>query len=218
MSIWIKICGITRVEDAIVCAKCGVDAIGLNFAPSSPRSLDAERAAQIARAFREESDHAHEVIGVFVDAGVERVFEIAERVGLDAAQLHGQEAALECERAAQALRSIGVQVFKAVRIGSSEDAVAALAFPGDRILADAKVKGALGGTGQTFDWELVTGLNRVRRLILAGGLRVENVTQAVERVHPYGVDTASGVEREPGIKDPARIRAFVANARRAIGK
>jgi phosphoribosylanthranilate isomerase len=110
---------------------------------------------------------------------------------------------------------VGPEAYKAVRIGSAEDVAIAASFAGDRVLVDAKVEGALGGTGRSFEWTLVQKLARERRIVLAGGLRPDNVAQAIAAVRPFGVDVASGVERTPGDKDLDAVRCFVENARRA---
>lgn len=204
MSLWIKICGVTSVGDARLAIESGADALGLNFAPGSPRCLGSEE----ARIIREAIPLTVEVVGVFVDAPLDDIRAHAEYVGLDTAQLHGHESPEFLEQLSQI-----VPAYKALRIGSAEDVALAESYGGDRILVDAKVPGAMGGTGQTFDWTLIEELNERRKLILAGGLRPENVRECVAQVLPYGIDTASGVETDPRNKDPEKMRLFVQNAR-----
>ncbi len=193
--------------------RSGADALGLNFATHSVRRVSVPQAAEIARAVRESTASPPELIGVFVDAPWEHIIEVSHAVGLDAVQLHGEES----EDLLGKLAGRGVRAFKAMRIQSPLDAAAAGRFPGERLLVDAKVEGAQGGTGTTFDWTLILEQARSRQLILAGGLHPGNVAAAVALVRPYGVDTASGVELRPGIKDPERVRAFVEAARSACG-
>lgn len=192
-----------------MCARAGCDAIGLNFAAASPRYITAAAARSLVMALREETESRVEVVGVFVNSAQDEVLELAEHVGLDSIQLHGEESV---EQLASYLAA-GTAAFKAERIASAEDARRAGAYPGERILVDAKVSGARGGTGHTFDWGLIRELNEQRDLILAGGLRADNVAQAVREVRPFGVDTASGVELSPGKKDPELVRSFVERAK-----
>jgi phosphoribosylanthranilate isomerase len=199
----VKVCGVTTVADAIGCAHLGASAIGLNFVPSSPRKVTVERAIEIVAGLR---DRNVLIVGVVADLDVEAMRALVRDVGLGCLQLHGSESA-------DTLAALLPHAYKAVRVGNAGDVTAARAFPGDHILVDAKVGGALGGTGSTFDWSLVKELASERRLTLAGGLRPENVARAVREVMPYCVDVASGVEREPGIKDLDAVRAFIENAR-----
>jgi phosphoribosylanthranilate isomerase len=200
----IKICGITSVEDAEGCAALGVDMIGLNFVPASPRRVDVDRARAIAGAVRGRV----EIVGVVADMDEAAMTALAEAVGLDRLQLHGSEPP-------EVVRRLG-RAFKAVRVGSAEDVAEADRYEG-LLLVDAKVPGALGGTGRTVDFALVAPLSRARPLLLAGGLGPANVADAVRAVGPWGVDTASGVERAPGVKDLGAVGAFVRAARGAGG-
>ena len=131
---------------------------------------------------------------------------IRERTGVGCLQLHGNEPASVVE-------ALLPHAYKAVRVAGPSDVVAAAGMPGEYVMVDAKVPGALGGTGHTFDWSLVGELAKARRLVLAGGLRPENVAAAVAAVHPWCVDVASGVESAPGVKDMGKVRAFVAAAK-----
>jgi phosphoribosylanthranilate isomerase len=205
MAVWIKICGVTSVEDARMVVAAGADAVGVNLIPSSKRAVD----IATARALREAVGTSAEVVAIVADFGVSRLLELRERTGIQWLQLHGAE---EHEELAALLPA----AYKAVRIGSAADVTDARRFAGVRLLADAKVDGALGGTGHSFDWSLVGALARERPLLLAGGLRPDNVARAVESVRPFGVDTASGVENaDPRRKDPEKTQAFVRAARAA---
>ncbi|HEX5099468.1 MAG TPA: phosphoribosylanthranilate isomerase [Polyangiaceae bacterium] len=205
MSLWIKICGVTSVDDARRAVDAGADAVGVNLVPSSKRYVDEPTARAIVSAL----DGAAEVVGVVADRPVEELAALAARLGLQSLQLHGNEPPA-------VVAALGPLGFQALRIATREDVTRARDFSGARLLVDAKVSGELGGTGHTFDWSLVTELARERALVLAGGLTAANVATAVARVHPYGVDTASGVEgTSPRSKDPEKMRAFVREARRA---
>lgn len=206
MSLWIKICGVTSVEDARFVCEAGADAIGLNFASASPRAVD----VQVARAIRAVVPLTVELVGVFLDHSFEQIASVSHEVGLDTVQLHGHEPPEFVARMSQE-----VPAYKALRIGSAEDVSLADQYGGDRVLVDAKVPGAMGGTGHTFDWSLIEELNTRRKVILAGGLKPENVGECVRTVLPYGIDTASGVESAPGKKDEARVRWFIQSARSA---
>lgn len=201
----VKICGVTSVADAVACANLGASAIGLNFVPASPRRIAVERAREISRALR---GRKVLVVGVVADLDVEAMRSLVADAELGCLQLHGDEPP-------EALAAMLPHAYKAVRVGTAADVEAARAYGGDYILVDAKVLGTFGGTGATFDWSLVTGLARERKLTLAGGLRPHNVAEAVRAVRPYCVDVASGVERAPGIKDLDAVRAFIENARAA---
>jgi len=198
----VKICGVTTVSDALACADAGASAIGLNFVPSSPRRISVERAREIARAL---APSKVLVVGVVADLDVDSMRELVRDAELGCLQLHGDETP-------ETLARLLPHAYKAVRIANAADVEHARSFGGDYLLADAKVAGALGGTGETFDWSLVKTLARERRLTLAGGLRPDNVAEAVRAVEPWCVDVASGVEHEPGIKDHAAVRRFIAEA------
>lgn len=203
MHLAIKICGITRVEDAEGCVALGVDLIGLNFVPSSPRCLDVSLARAIADAVRQKAESV-EIVGVVADMDEAAMVALRDAVGLDRLQLHGHEAPEVVRRVPRA--------FKALRVGDAADAAEADRYEG-LVLVDAKVPGALGGTGKTMDFTLVAPIARARAVLLAGGLGPGNVADAVRAVGPWGVDVASGVERAPGIKDLAAVAAFVHAAR-----
>jgi phosphoribosylanthranilate isomerase len=192
----IKVCGITTVEDAEACVDLGVDMIGLNFVPSSKRCVDVARAREIvSRVFGTVT-----LVGVVADLEEAPLRKLLG-IPLDLLQLHGDEPP-------ELVRRLQGSAFKAVRVGTAEDVAAAERYEG-LLLVDAKVPGALGGTGRTVDFALVAPLARARRVLLAGGLGPANVADAIRAVAPWGVDVASGVERAPGVKDLDAVAAFV---------
>ena len=201
----IKVCGITTPEDAAGCVALGVDWLGLNFVPSSPRCIDVATAVAIRDAVRGRA----ELVGVVADRPLAALVELRRDAGLDRLQLHGSEPP-------ELVQKLAPHAFKALRIGSAADVAAADGYPG-LLLVDAKVAGALGGTGRTVDFALVAPLSRTHKLLLAGGLGPANVAAAVRTVKPWGVDVASGVERSPRVKDLDKVRAFVESARLAGG-
>ena len=198
---FIKICGITREEDALLATALGADAVGFIFAPSS-RQIAISRARDIARPLPADVL----TVGVFRDAGKEKVLDIVNRVNLRAVQLHGRESPAECQWIAE---RVPVTI-RGLPAGSSElsrfdD------FGADVLLLDSPSP----GSGKVFDWALAEGAPSNRRILLAGGLTPENVGTAIEQVNPWGVDTATGVESEVGRKDPRKLRAFIEAARAA---
>jgi len=205
MGLWIKICGITNVEDALAALDAGADALGVNFVSSSKRLVD----VAVGLAVREAVGDRAEVVAVVANRSPAELAELRERTGIACLQLHGNEAP-------DAVRAVLPQAYKAVRIATAADVREAWSIPGERLLADAKVDGELGGTGRAFDWTLVVELAAVRPIVLAGGLTPENVAEAVRLVRPFGVDVASGVEAgDPRRKDPERVVRFVRAARSA---
>jgi phosphoribosylanthranilate isomerase len=202
----VKICGITTVDDALAAIDLGASAIGLNFVPASARCIDVPRARVIADAVHATNAKV-QVVGVVADLSLDAMRALVRDAGLDCLQLHGDEAP-------DVLSPLLPHAYKAVRIANADDAAHAASFPGDHILVDAKVEGALGGTGATFDWSLVDALARTKNLTLAGGLTPANVESAVRAVRPYCVDVASGVESSPGVKDREKMRAFIEAAKR----
>jgi phosphoribosylanthranilate isomerase len=203
---FIKICGITSVQDAVLAVQAGADALGLNFVPSSKRVIDRVTAAHIADAVGE---HA-QLIAVVADLSSGELEELRATTGIEWLQLHGGETPAE-------LQLVLPHAFKAVAIADASDAQRARSYGGERLLVDAKAPGELGGTGLRFDWSLALPLIQHRQLILAGGLRPDNVCEAVQRLKPFGVDVASGVETagNPRKKDIARMRAFIDAVRAA---
>ncbi len=204
----VKICGITNLDDAAEAVRLGAWAIGLIHFAESPRSVEAAEAVRIAAAFRRKC----EVVGVFVNPELSEVAKAVEDAGLTMVQLNGEEGPSFCSEVA---RRTGVKVIKAVHVSSAADVHAAEALRTDFHLFDKGAKGLFGGTGESFDW----GLLRERRseipAIVAGGLRPENVAEAIAVAHPYAVDVASGVEAEPGRKDHAAMTAFFEAAQTA---
>lgn len=202
----IKICGLTRAEDVRAAVEAGADAIGLVFYAPSPRCVTPEQAAELASLV----PPFVTTVGLFVNPQPELVQEVLGRVPLQLLQFHGDEREAECAR-------YGHAWIKAARMQAGTDLVefCALHPRASGILLDAFVEG-YGGGGKVFDWSLIpAGL--ARRLILSGGLDADNVVEAVRRVRPWAVDVSSGVESAKGIKDAARIAAFIAGVRRADG-
>ncbi len=196
----VKICGVTRVEDALAAVAAGADALGFMFYPPSPRFLRLDQAAAIAR----ELPPFVARVGVFVDASPDRVHEAIAAVGLDTLQFHGKESAEYCRGFP------GRRLVKAFRMRNPASLAELEDYRGMAWLLDSYVAGAFGGTGQTFNWDLACeAVRRGGTVILAGGLTPDNVGRAVAAVRPFAVDVSSGVESEPGVKDPARMRAFV---------
>jgi len=187
-----------------MCVEIGVDAVGLNFWQGSVRRCDEQVAREIVAALRGKALF----VGVFVDASEAEVARVRDAVGLDCVQLHGDESPALVERflphAYKALRVRGESVRDLVR-----------SYPGEHVLLDAYVPGKPGGTGAVFDWRLAREVAGERKLTLAGGLTPDNVADAVRTAQPFCVDTASGVERAPGVKDRALVAAFVERARQA---
>jgi phosphoribosylanthranilate isomerase len=205
----IKICGLTRPEDAAAAVSAGADALGVVLAPSK-RQVSLEQAAVIL------GDVPPLVarVGVFVDAQADAVWEAVARLGLTAVQFHGDEAPETCAAAP-------VPVIKALRVGSGFDAADVGRYRGAvaALLLDTYVAGEQGGTGMAFDWDRVAGLlPRDIHVILAGGLGPDNVAEAVRTLRPYAVDVSSGVEQAPGVKDHAKVAAFCEAVRAADGE
>ena len=204
MSVTVKICGITCVEDALLAADAGADAIGLMFYEHSPRHIALADAAAIHRAL---PPHIARV-GVFVNPSEGDVTEAIAACGLTILQFHGDESPDFC-------RQFPWMTVKALRVRDAASLDALEPYSTDAFLLDAYTPDAHGGTGARFDWDLaVAAQERFRKpLFLAGGLTAENVAEAVRRVHPFAVDVSSGVESAPGKKDAAKIRAFVTAAK-----
>jgi phosphoribosylanthranilate isomerase len=198
-----KFCGITRLEDAELAVASGAWAIGLIFWPGSPRRCEIDPAVEIAAAVKRRV----EVAGVFVNATLDHVAEVADAVGLTLVQLHGDEGPAYC---AEAARRTGAKVIKAVRVRSGADVRALGSFHTDFHLLDSYTPGVPGGTGETFSWDIARAHRGRVPVILSGGLNPGNVAEAIAAVRPFAVDVASGVERSPGRKDPDRLQAFAA--------
>jgi indole-3-glycerol phosphate synthase/phosphoribosylanthranilate isomerase len=205
----VKVCGITTVEDGLMAAEAGADAVGFVFWPGSPRAVDHARARAIAAVLPPFVLR----VGVFVDATREQMAQAVEAVGLDVLQLHGDEPP-------EALAALPRRALKAVRVGPGFRAEEALRYEGHAagLLLDTRLPGSAvpGGTGRTFDWSTVREVrDGAGWLALAGGLDAENVGRAIAAVRPDAVDVSSGVEVSPGRKDPARVRAFIEAVRKA---
>ncbi|MGB3210564.1 MAG: phosphoribosylanthranilate isomerase [Desulforhopalus sp.] len=192
----VKMCGTTRLEDALVAVRCGVDALGFIFYTKSSRCITSEKAAQIIRQLPPLVTR----VGVFVNAPTQEVVATAE-AGLSAMQLHGHESVEYCRQLRQQLPSSGI--IKAFRVGAESR-------PGDftpynecvdAFLLDTYVEGERGGTGRVFDWSIIRQLKLHRPVLLAGGLSPENIVSAIKAVRPFAVDINSGVEVHPGVKD-----------------
>lgn len=206
----VKICGITSAADAQAAIEAGANLIGFNFYPKSPRHISQEQAAEI----RSKLPKKVKVVGIFVNRPPIDVLALRSSVKLDAVQLHGDEA----PEAVAEIASV-VPVIKAFRVEPEfpitmlDEYSRAFAF-----LFDAAQAGQYGGTGYTTDWDVARRAAESHRIILAGGLKVENVAAAVRIVRPYGIDVASGVESSPGKKDHGRLREFIQEVRRAERK
>jgi phosphoribosylanthranilate isomerase len=198
----VKFCGITNLDDAAEGVRLGAWAIGLIHFEESPRHCAPAEAARIAAAFRRKC----EVVGVFVNPELDQVTKAVEDAGLTMVQLNGEEGPSFCSEVA---RRTGVKVIKAVHVSSAADIHAAEAFRTDFHLFDRRGKGLWGGTGESFDWGLLRDRRSEVPAIVAGGLRPDNVGEAIEVAAPYAVDVASGVESQPGRKDHAAMTAFM---------
>jgi len=197
----VKICGITNLDDAAEAVRLGAWAIGLIHFAESPRAVEAAEAVRIAAAFRRKC----EVVGVFVNPELGAVAKAVEDAGLTMVQLNGEEGPSFC---AEVARKTGVKVVKAVHVSSAADIHSAEAFRTDFHLFDKRGRGLWGGSGESFDWGLLKERRSQVPAIVAGGLRPDNVAEAIAATHPYAVDVASGVEAEPGRKDHAKMTAF----------
>jgi len=195
----IKICGITREQDVATVAGNGADALGLVFYEKSPRNVSVQQAAQLARAV----PPFLTVVGLFVNPAVESVREVLQHVALDVLQFHGEETPEFC-------RQFGKPYLKAIRVKPGVDLIqCASRYAGAQgLLLDAYIEGTQGGTGESFDWSLIPH-DLPLPVILSGGLHAGNVAVAVRQVRPYAVDVSSGVEAAKGIKDAAKIAAFI---------
>lgn len=212
----IKICGITSAEDARVAVEAGADAIGLNFYSKSPRFVEATAAMECMAAAA-----AVQRVGVFVNAHADEIFQVCSHLDLTANQLHGDEPAdfLAASGARPVIRARRMDDRGVAAIAEDLAACKAAGRLPDAVLVDAYTPGRYGGTGETVSW---AGLADYRKwlgdvpLILAGGLTPENVAEAIRMVRPYGVDTASGVESSPGVKDHQKMQSFIRAAKAAF--
>ena len=198
---FVKICGITSVDDALLAIAAGADALGLNLVPSSKRVIDIPTAAHIAASVGD----LVELVAVVANRGADELEGLRRATGIRWLQLHGAETPGD-------LQAVQPEAYEAVAIGGPEDIERAAQFGGDRLLLDAKSpSGELGGTGLRFDWSLAQPLVRTRKVIIAGGLYADNVAEVIRTLKPFGVDVASGVElaQNPRKKHEALLRSFV---------
>jgi phosphoribosylanthranilate isomerase len=195
----VKICGITRPEDAALAVELGADAVGFVLWPASPRAVTARQAGAIDTAGGFSAR-----IGVFVNAPQQEVAEAVRVARLGAVQLHGDEISTDYMR-------VGAPVIKAVTLANADDVAKALALPAEvTVLVDASDSTKRGGTGKVADWSLARKVSDARPVILAGGLSASNVADAIRAVRPWGIDVSSGVEEAPGVKSPERMRELFA--------
>lgn len=213
----IKICGVTRPEDAVAAVQAGADMIGLNFYPQSVRYVSPKQAASIAA-------EVPQTTGVFVNATADEIHRTVEQVGLDWVQLHGDETPELVAEIKSQLPLIRVQFLGKHGLQAIAEDIAActeLGRPPTAVLVDATVEGEYGGTGKTADWPALANYREVMGkvpLVLAGGLQAENVAAAIATVQPDAVDTASGVEGSPGVKDTEKMQSFIRNAKAAFAQ
>lgn len=203
----VKVCGITRLGDARLAADTGAWAIGLIFHPESPRACDPAAAEEIGNALKRRV----EVVGVFVNSPLDEIAALADRCSLTMLQLHGDEGPSYCREAA---RRTGCKVMKAHQV---KDAAAVRTLESfrevDFHLMDTPAHDIRGGTGRTFDWELASHHRSQIPVVLSGGINPDNVRDAIEAVRPFAVDSASGTEASPGVKDPDRVEALLRTVR-----
>jgi phosphoribosylanthranilate isomerase len=200
----VKVCGIKEIVDARVAADAGADAIGLVFA-ESPRRVSVERAREIAAALPE----GVLKVGVFVDEEPQEVLRLAREVGLDFAQLHGDEG----PEVVAEIRGGGLEVVKAIRVQDATSLEEMERYEADLFMLDAYSQKARGGTGERFDWGLAKAVRGYANILVSGGLTPENVREAIDLFEPYGVDASSSLEERPGKKDGERVRRFVGAAK-----
>ncbi|MBM3847672.1 MAG: phosphoribosylanthranilate isomerase [Verrucomicrobia bacterium] len=205
MQVRVKICGITRTADALAAVEAGADALGFVFTERSPRHITARQAASIIRHIPPFISR----VGLFVDATMDDVALLMSETGIDALQFHGDESPDFCDR-------FHCTTLKAIRVRNAASLKPIRNYAVSGILLDAHVAGKHGGTGSKFDWSLALEAKRFGKpIILAGGLKPDNVAEAVRSVNPYGIDVSSGVEASPGKKDIAKLRDFIAAAKGA---
>ena len=204
MDVRVKICGITNAADARAATRAGADMLGFIQYEKSPRYLAPDQVRDIIQGLRASLERAPEMVGVFVNAPVATVVEVARHCRFDTVQLHGDES----PEAAHALREAGWQVFKAFAIADARSVERFADYEVDGYLCDTPSPDLWGGTGQAFDHTLLAGAAE-GRLILAGGLHPDNVARAIRLVRPWAVDVSSGVEAAPGVKDHERIGRFM---------
>ncbi len=194
----VKVCGTTRLKDALLAVEFGADAIGFIFYKRSPRSVTVKTAKEICSKLPPFVNR----VGVFVNETAEKINRIAVQCGLDAVQLHGNESPAFC-------RKIKPRVIKVVRVKDAASLREMKRYTVDAFLLDTYKEDQWGGTGKVFDWDLAGRANKYGPVIIAGGLNPGNVKAAIKKAQPYGVDVSSGVERSPGKKDPKKVKSFL---------
>jgi phosphoribosylanthranilate isomerase len=200
----VKICGLMNLEDALVAAEAGADALGFVLYPRSPRCV---KPAAIQEIIRQLPPYAT-TVGVFANIGAKEMLDVMEGCGLDLAQLQGDEPPSVCKR-------LGSKAVKAIRVKNRDSLDSMKNYSVRAFVLDTYTEDNFGGTGKRFDWDLAVEAKKYGRIILAGGLNPENVLEAIQKVRPYGVDVSSGVEERIGKKDPEKIRQFIAKAKEA---
>jgi len=195
----VKICGITNLEDALIAADLGADALGFIFAKGSQRKITADKVMNII----DKLPPFIVSVGVFVDSPIEEILSIIEQTGIQCIQLHGNESPSEYSK-------INIPVIKAFRVDDNFQVNAIQQFPASAYLLDTFVKGRAGGTGKTFDWNIAAAAKAYGRIILAGGLTSENISDAIKKGEPYGVDISSSIESAPGKKDKGKLQQLFA--------
>jgi phosphoribosylanthranilate isomerase len=203
-AIRVKICGITRLKDALLAVRLGADALGFNFWPRSKRFIDPDQARSIV----EELPPLVSAVGVFVNQPPTEVLATAARSGVGTVQLHGDEPYEDCN-------GYPIPAIKALRVSGPESLAEMHRYRVKAFLLDAPSSG-YGGSGESFDWALAQSAARRATIILAGGLTPDTVAEAIRAVHPYAVDVASGVETSPGVKDAEKLARFIARAKEAV--
>lgn len=203
----VKICGITKTEDALYALENGADFIGFIFYPKSPRFLSPDRAGDIVNALQEKGYNPPQAIGVFVDEDLNTVKQYSETLNLSAVQLHGNESPDYCSK-------ISRPVIKAIRIKSPESLHIIGKYDVWAYLCDAFQPGVPGGTGKSIDASILCPYIKDHRIFLAGGLTPGNISGILEIIHPFAVDVSTGVEISPGIKDPKKVKAFIRAVKR----
>jgi len=201
----VKICGVRSLEEAQAAVDAGADALGFNFWPPSARFIEPHAAREVIAGITPTVC----TVGVFVNEEASRIVDIASALGLSAVQLHGDESAEFCERLAP------IKTIKAIRVGQDFDLSVIENYRVNMVLLDSSIEGSYGGTGRSFDWRIAIEAKHLAPIILAGGLTIENVWDAITQVRPAAIDVCSGVEAEPGRKDLDKLRGFMAVAARA---
>jgi phosphoribosylanthranilate isomerase len=194
----VKICGITNLDDAMTAVECGADAIGFVFWVNSPRFIEPQKAKRIVSKI----PPFVTTVGVFVNEPVEGINRLIQSVGFGCVQLHGEETPGAC-------MGLNAKVIKAVRVSGEKDLEGLDSYHVSAFILDTFRKDVQGGTGETFDWDIAVKAKKLGAVILSGGLTPENVVDAIRHVRPYGVDVSSGVEKNPGEKDPEKVRKFI---------